>query len=302
MKKVLVIAGPTASGKTSFSVSVAKAYGGYVISGDSVQVYRGLDIGSGKVRPEEMQGIRHELIDILDPDEQYSVSDFQKNARAMIDASEELPIIVGGTGLYLKACLYDYDFVQEAGEVHTDPELDTYTNEELYGMLRERDPAQAEKIHINNRRRLLRSLTILRHTGIPQGEMVASQRHEMIYDAMIVGCTMERQKLHERIALRVRQMAAEGLEDEVRALAEKYGFRAPGMQGIGYKEWEAYFAGEISREEVIEKIIVHSRQYARRQYTWLNHQMPVHWFDSTDPQDAERMRKEIGEWIRDCRE
>lgn len=302
MKKVLVIAGPTASGKTSFSVSVAKAYGGYVISGDSVQVYRGLDIGSGKVRPEEMQGIRHELIDILDPDEQYSVSDFQKNARAMIDASEELPIIVGGTGLYLKACLYDYDFVQEAGEVHTDPELDTYTNEELYGMLRERDPAQAEKIHINNRRRLLRSLTILRHTGIPQGEMVASQRHEMIYDAMIVGCTMERQKLHERIALRVRQMAAEGLEDEVRALAEKYGFRAPGMQGIGYKEWEAYFAGEISRKEVIEKIIVHSRQYARRQYTWLNHQMPVHWFDSTDPQDAERMRKEIGEWIRDCRE
>ncbi|MBQ6451444.1 MAG: tRNA (adenosine(37)-N6)-dimethylallyltransferase MiaA [Solobacterium sp.] len=302
MKKVLVIAGPTASGKTSFSVSVAKAYGGYVISGDSVQVYRGLNIGSGKVRPEEMQGIRHELIDILDPDEQYSVSDFQKNARAMIDASEELPIIVGGTGLYLKACLYDYDFVQEAGEVHTDPELDTYTNEELYGMLRERDPAQAEKIHINNRRRLLRSLTILRHTGIPQGEMVASQRHEMIYDAMIVGCTMERQKLHERIALRVRQMAAEGLEDEVRALAEKYGFRAPGMQGIGYKEWEAYFAGEISREEVIEKIIVHSRQYARRQYTWLNHQMPVHWFDSTDPQDAERMRKEIGEWIRDCRE
>ena len=202
----------------------------------------------------------------------------------------------------MKACLYDYDFVQEAGEVHTDPELDTYTNEELYGMLRERDPAQAEKIHINNRRRLLRSLTILRHTGIPQGEMVASQRHEMIDDAMIVGCTMERQKLHERIALRVRQMAAEGLEDEVRALAEKYGFRAPGMQGIGYKEWEAYFAGEISREEVIEKIIVHSRQYARRQYTWLNHQMPVHWFDSTDPQDAERMRKEIGEWIRDCRE
>ena len=302
MKKVLVIAGPTASGKTSFSVSVAKAYGGYVISGDSVQVYRGLDIGSGKVRPEEMQGIRHELIDILDPDEQYSVSDFQKNARAMIDTSEELPIIVGGTGLYLKACLYDYDFVQEAGEVHTDPELDTYTNEELYGMLRESDPAQAEKIHVNNRRRLLRSLTILRHTGIPQGEMVASQRHEMIYDAMIVGCTMERQKLHERIALRVRQMAAEGLEEEVRSLAQRYGFRAPGMQGIGYKEWEAYFAGKISREEVIGKIIIHSRQYARRQYTWLNHQMPVHWFDSTDPQDAERMRKEIGKWIRDCRE
>ncbi|MBQ6222558.1 MAG: tRNA (adenosine(37)-N6)-dimethylallyltransferase MiaA [Solobacterium sp.] len=296
MKKVLVIAGPTASGKTAFSVHAALALNGVIISGDSVQVYRGLDIGSGKVREDEKQGIPHYLIDILNPDEQYSVSSFQEMARAIIDREEHLPIIVGGTGLYLKACLYDYVFSEEEEENSTDEELEKYTNEELYALLKESDPVQAEKIHVNNRRRLLRSLTIQRRSGRRQSEIVEQQEHRMIYDVFIAGCTMARDQLHERISRRVDMMVQDGLEEEVRKLAEQYGFQAPGMHGIGYKEWEPYFHGQCTRDEVIENIKKHSRQYARRQYTWLNHQMPVHWFDAQDPDASEEMFQEIRKW------
>ena len=298
MKKVLVIAGPTASGKTAFSVRAAQALNGVIISGDSVQVYRGLDIGSGKVREDEKQGIPHYLIDILNPDEQYSVSSFQGMARAIIDREEHLPIIVGGTGLYLKACLYDYVFSEEEEENSTDKELEKYTNEELYALLKESDPVQAEKIHVNNRRRLLRSLTIQRRSGRRQSEIVEQQEHKMIYDVFIAGCTMARDQLHERISRRVDQMVQDGLEEEVRKLAEQYGFQTPGMHGIGYKEWEEYFLGQCTREEVIENIKKHSRQYARRQYTWLNHQMPVHWFDAQDPDASEKMFQEIQRWAK----
>ena len=154
MKKVLVIAGPTASGKSDFAVEVAKKVGGIIISGDSIQVYKGLDIGSGKVTEKEMQGVPHYLIDILDPKEPYSVAQFQKEARAVIDKSDALPIVCGGTGLYVKACIYDYVFSEE-GEQSVDPALEQYSNEELYDRLQKADPQQALKIHPNNRRRVL---------------------------------------------------------------------------------------------------------------------------------------------------
>ena len=296
MKKVLVIAGPTAVGKTSFSIKAAKALDAEIISGDSIQVYRGFDIGSGKVTEEEKEGIRHHLIDIMDPKQSYSAADFQKMARKIIDENEKMMIICGGTGLYLKSCLYDYTFNEESGSFASE-HFEKMTNEELYAKLLETDPVQAQKIHPNNRRRLMRSLTIAERTGRSQSEIEAEQSHEMIYDAFIAGCTMDREALYERINMRVEMMFASGLQQEVASLLEKgCTFDDPAMKGIGYKEWKEYFLGNSSAENVKEEIQKHSRQFAKRQYTWLNHQMPVHWFDVRDEKEQERIMKEIMDW------
>lgn len=298
MKKVLVIAGPTASGKTALSVRLAEKYGCEIISGDSIQVYRGMDIGSGKVTEEEKHGIRHYLIDILSPLQEYSAADFQKMAREIIDRDDELKIICGGTGLYLKACLYDYVFSEEEGP-SADPELEGCTNEELYAMLKETDPVQAEKIHVNNRRRLLRSLTIARRSGRSQSEIESEQRHEMIYDAYIIGCTMDRGELYRRIDRRVEQMFAAGLKQEVENLLKAgVTFDLPSMKGIGYREWQAYFEGDASEQEVMAEIQKHSRQFAKRQYTWFNHQMPVHWYDMKEENITDRILADTERWLR----
>lgn len=300
MKKVLTVAGPTAAGKSDFAVRIAEKYGLSVISGDSIQVYRGLNIGSGKVTKAEMHGVRHYLIDILSPKESYSVSDFQHMARNLIDQSEKPMIICGGTGLYLKACLYDYTFDENEQELPSaDPELEKLDDDTLYAMLRKSDPVQAQKIHPHNRRRVLRSLTIQKRTGKTQSEIEKEQSHEMIYDALIVGCTMDREKLYERINARVEQMFRNGLEEEVRGLLDQgVTFDDTCMEGIGYREWKGYFQGNMDRNEVKTQIQTHSRQFAKRQYTWLNHQMPVHWFDITDQKDTDRILNEIDAWLK----
>lgn len=297
MRKVLVIAGPTASGKTSFSLEMAEVLPGEIISGDSIQVYRGLDIGSGKIRPEEMRGIPHHLIDILDPDASFSAADFQRLARQEIERCPSMPIICGGTGLYLKACLYDYSFEKETEESPADEAYEQMDTAALYALLLELDPAQAEKIHPNNRRRIVRSLTIQKRTGRRQSEMVAAQNHDMIYDVFIAGCTQPRERLYARINARVEQMFRDGLRQEVEGLlAQGIAFSSPCMRGIGYQEWAPYFEHACTEDEVKEEIQKHSRQYAKRQYTWLNHQMPVHWFEPEDPADRQRMKEEILAW------
>ena len=216
MKKVLVIAGPTASGKSALAVHLAKKFGGEVISGDSIQVYRGMDIGSGKVTEEEMQGIPHHLIDILDPRETYSAADFQRMARELIERID-VPIIAGGTGLYLKACLYDYDFSEEE-DIPLDECYLTMDNHALHEALKEIDPKSAEKIHENNRRRVLRAIAIAKRTGMTKSEQEEKQSHQPMYDIFIAGCTMERSLLYDRINRRVTGMFEEGLEAEVRGL------------------------------------------------------------------------------------
>ncbi len=297
MKKVLVIAGPTAAGKTGFSITMAEKLNAEVISGDSIQVYRGLDIGSGKVTKEEMGNIPHHLIDILSPKDSYSSADFQRMARKIIDESDTPMIICGGTGLYLKVCLYDYSFNKEEKGPSTDPALEQYTNEELYAMLEKIDPVQIQKIHVNNRKRLMRSLTIAQRSGKPQSEIEKEQSHEMIYDAFIAGCTMDREKLYARINRRVEMMFEHGLKKEIETLLNQgVTFSDASMQGIGYKEWESYFRGNMTEEEVKEEIQKHSRQFAKRQYTWFRHQMPVHWFDISEKEDTERMINEIMAW------
>lgn len=296
MNKVLVIAGPTASGKTAFSVEMAKLFGCDIISGDSVQVYRGLDIGSGKVTEEEKQGVVHHLIDIRDPREPYSAADFQKMARELIE-QKPFSIIAGGTGLYLKSCLYDYSFRSEESRVPADPAFEAMDDESLYELLKQQDPVQAEKIHPHNRRRVMRSLTILKRSGMRQSDIEKQQKHEMIYDVFIAGCTMDRQILYERISRRVDGMFEQGLVREVEGLIDSgCTFDDPGMQGIGYREFRAYFNKEADLDQVREEIKKNSRHYAKRQYTWLNHQMPVHWFDVTDENERRRITDEIREW------
>lgn len=286
MKKVIVIAGPTAVGKTSFSIEIAKKYGLEIISGDSIQVYKGLDIGSGKVTKEEMDGVPHHLIDILSPKESYNVSMFQTMARELIEKSEKPMIICGGTGLYLKACLYDYSFNKEEAEAY-DPELDKYTNEQLYSMLQETDPTQASKIHLNNRRRVIRSLTIQKNTGKTQSEIEKEQKHELLYDPFVIGCTMDRELLYNRINQRVDKMFEDGLEQEIKTLLEQgVLFSDTCMEGIGYKEWKDYFQGNKTKEEVKQMIQKNSRNFAKRQYTWFKHQMPVRWFDVTKQEES----------------
>lgn len=283
MQKVLVITGPTAVGKSDFGISVAKELDGEIISGDSVQIYRGLDIGSGKITKEEMQGIRHYLIDTKDPFEDYSVAEFQKEARFLIDkiaADNHLPIIVGGTGLYIKAVLYDYEFNEE---VIKDEEYDDLSNEEIYEILKKVDPKCLDKIHINNRKRLIRALNIYHKTNKGISAIKDAQKHEMIYDALIISLSTSREELYQRIDKRVDMMFEKGLEKEVETLLKKgLTFEYKALSAIGYRQFKDYFEGKITLNEVKELIKRDSRRFAKRQYTWFRHQFKTEWFDIGD--------------------
>ena len=293
MQKVLVIIGPTAVGKTAFGITCAKAFDGEIISGDSIQIYRGLDIGSAKPTQEERSMAKHYLIDIVGPKETYSVRQFQQLAREcidQIDSEGKLPIIVGGTGLYIKAALYDYIFYEEEEE---DEQFEDLSNQELYDLLKEKDPAALEKIHINNRKRLVRALNIYNkhHTGI--SEIKAQQQHKPLYDCLIIGLTAKRDELYQRIDGRVEQMIREGLMEEIESLLKQgVTFDDQCMQGIGYKEWKEYFTGERTAEECIEQIKINSRHFAKRQYTFFKNQLDVRWFS-----DINEARKEVEKWL-----
>ena len=283
MKKVLVIVGPTSVGKTSFGVRCAKLFNGEVISGDSIQVYKGLNIGSAKVTKEETEGIKHHLIDIKEPFDNYSVKEFQEKGRELIDditSRGKLPIIVGGTGLYIKALLYDYVFFDEDEK---DEQYDGLTNEELYSMLQKEDPKALDNIHVNNRKRLVRALNIVRKHGKGISSIKEEQEHKPIYDIKIIGLTKDRDKLKEDINLRVDQMVKDGLVEEIKGLLDKgVTFDNQSMQAIGYKEFKDYFDNTKTLEEVIEQIKINTRHFAKRQYTWFNNQMDMEWYDNKD--------------------
>lgn len=278
MQKVLVIVGPTASGKSSFGIKCAKLFNGEIISGDSIQIYKGLDIGSAKIKEDEMDGIKHHLIDIKDPKDNYSVKEFQEIARKLIDeisARGKLPIVVGGTGLYIKALLYDYEFFDEQEK---DNPFDELTNEEIYNILLKEDPKCLEKIHVNNRKRLVRALNVFKKHGTGISEIKDKQEHKLIYDAKIIGLTKDREILNEQINKRVDLMFEEGLVEEIDGLLNNgVLFSDQSMQGIGYKEFKDYYDGNKTLEEVKETIKLNTRHFAKRQYTWFNNQMEVDW-------------------------
>ena len=266
---ILAVVGPTGVGKTKLSIELAKRYDAEIISCDSMQIYKSMDIGTAKVTEAEKSGIIHHMIDIKDVLDDYSVYDYQKDARSILDKlinENKNVIIVGGTGLYLKALLYNYEF----GEMGKKEDYSKYTNEELYNMVLKID--KDSKIHVNNRQRLESYLNNHKTDDIKKLD-------KMLYDAKIIGLTTSRDKLYNIINNRVDKMIEEGLLDEAKGFYDKKINSKAINTAICYKELYMYFDGKISLDEAITLIKQRSRHYAKRQYTWFNNQMHVKWFD-----------------------
>ncbi|PGY11070.1 tRNA (adenosine(37)-N6)-dimethylallyltransferase MiaA [Bacillus sp. AFS031507] len=303
-QKLLVIIGPTAVGKTKLSIDMAKRYNGEIISGDSMQIYRGMDIGTAKIKKDEMEGIPHYLIDIKEPFENFSVAEFQLLVRAKIgDIAKKgkLPIIVGGTGLYIQSVIYDYQFSDVSGDetyrLKLEERAQKIGNEALYKELLEVDPGSASQIHPNNVRRVIRALEIFHLTGKTMQEFQSTQQPDLLYNTAMVGLSMEREKLYERINYRVDLMMQEGLIEEVKGLYQRGLRDCQSIQAIGYKEMYAYLEGIVPLEAAIENLKQNSRRYAKRQLTWFRNKMEVSWFDMTNVEDTSKKITEISRCV-----
>ena len=273
MNKIIVITGPTSVGKTALSIAIAKKYDGEIINADSMQFYKGLNIGTAKIKEEEKEGIPHHLFDINEVDDEYSIYHYQKDARIIIEDIQKrhkTPILVGGTGLYLKAALYDYQLSKET----QNSKFEEYTNEELYKLLTKID--QNAKVDPNNRRRLIRALSYYQENN---KSISQNKTDKLLYDTIFIGLTCDRNILYDRINQRVDIMVKEGLIDEVRKFYDQKIYTKPLINGIGYKELYQYFDGKITLDETIDLIKKNSRHYAKRQYTFFNHQMNIKWFN-----------------------
>lgn len=290
MNRIIVVTGPTAVGKTKLSIELAKRYDGEIINADAVQVYKGLNIGSAKVTKEEMDGIVHHLLDFKDVDEEYTIYHYQKDCRGVIDdilSRGKTPIIVGGTGLYIKAALYDYRFSFEKERNF----YDDLSNEELYLELLKIDKDIV--IDKNNRRRLIRALNYYKENNT---SISNNKTNDILYDAIFIGLTTDREVLYDKINKRVDDMISEGLLFEVKAFYDKGIRTKPLLNAIGYRELYDYFDGNCSLEAATDKIKQNSRHYAKRQYTFFNHQIPVVWFD-TDYDNFDNTIKKVENYI-----
>lgn len=287
-KPLVILTGPTAVGKTALSIKLASEIGGEIISADSMQVYRQMDIGSAKIKPEEMGGIPHHLIDILEPEEEFNVCLFEKLALEAIEQIYErghIPVVVGGTGFYIQALLYQIDFTEEETDTAFRDKLwqlgEEKGNHYLHELLRKVDPESAEEIHENNRKRVIRALEFYENSGKPISTHNKEQRQKTsAYNSCYFVLTDDRKKLYERIESRVDQMLSKGLVDEVRTLKER-GCNASmvSMQGLGYKEILEYLDGRCSLLEAVEKIKKETRHFAKRQLTWFRREKDVIWLD-----------------------
>ncbi len=287
-QKIVVIAGPTASGKTSLSIELAKKINGEIISSDSMQIYKDMNIGTAKVTKEEACGIKHYLIDYISPDMRYTVSDFKRDAEKAIEeilSKGKTPIIVGGTGLYIDSLIYgiEYQDMEFDDEYRNELMKRAENPEELEKIWEEAnkiDPEAMKKISKNDKKRIIRVLEIYKATGKTKTMLeTLSRQKEVKYDYKIFAVTMEREKLYERINRRVDIMIENGLESEVKELISKYSKFPTAMQGLGYKEVVEYFDGILTREEMIEKIKQETRRYAKRQLTWFRKNKDVMWID-----------------------
>ena len=288
-EKILVITGPTATGKTALSVELAKKLGGEVVSADSMQIYRGMDIGTAKVTKAEMQGVAHHMIDIADPSEDYSVSRYVREAdEAVRDilSRGKLPIVAGGTNLYIDSLIAGLDFADKAEDAalreRLNAQYDDTGGEAMLEYLRGFDPERAAKLHPADKRRIVRAIEIYTLTGetITRHDEETKKRPKR-YDAVKIALTFaERAVLYGRINARVDKMVADGLFDEVKGLLDAgLSPDCTAMQAIGYKEPAAYFRGEMSKDEAIELIKLSSRRYAKRQLTWLRRDTTVLWHE-----------------------
>lgn len=297
MEKIMMIVGPTASGKTAMSIEMAKKYDGEIISADSVQIYKGLDIGSAKILPEEMQGITHHMIDIVSPFEAYSVSDYKKAVKECIrDVIKrgKMPIIAGGTGFYIHSVLYDMDFQAVSPNESLREELTAFAQEKgamaLYDKLSALNSELAQNVHPNNVKRVIRAIEIALSSKKTSDFKTFEQNATLNYDVDMRVLTMPREKLYERINLRVDKMMDDGLVDEVKNLVKMGLDRSfQSMSSIGYKEIIAYLEGESSLEQAIALIKQKSRNYAKRQLTWFKKYKFANWLDVTSGNITQHM-------------
>ena len=282
---IISIVGPTGVGKTKLSVELAKKYNAIVVNNDAMQVYKGMDIGTAKPTKEEMDGVTHCLFDFVDAKTNYTVYDYQKDARKLLEDNKDKNIVlVGGTGLYLKALLYDYNFEEETKKTNT---YDNLTNEELYELALKKDKNM--DIHINNRKRLVRFLN--------KESESSNNGNKLLYDNVIfIGLTTDRDNLYKRIDDRVDEMINLGLVEEVKYFYDNNINSKATNTAIGYKELYQYFDGNISLDEAIDLIKKNSRHYAKRQYTWFNNQMNIKWFN-TNYSDFNKTIEEVVNYI-----
>ena len=296
MKKLIVILGPTAVGKTKISIDIAKHYNLEIINGDSVSIYKRLDIGSAKPTKKEMDGVKHYLIDIKDPLTDYSVCDFQHDARNIIDNSNDIKIISGGTGLYISSVIYNYEFEASERKFADEDKYNDLTNEELYNLLLSKDPnIDKEKIHPNNRKRVIRAIEVFEETN--KSIHSFNKKNEKVYDYFIIYLNMERNILYERINKRVDLMLKDGLLDEVKSLYDE-GIMP---KAIGYQEFIPYFKGEITLDEAIDKIKLNTRHLAKRQQTWFKNQMDTNFYnvDLNNYEDTlNNIIKDLDGWLK----
>ena len=271
---IYVIVGPTASGKSDAAIEIANYLSAPIISGDAFQIYQDMDIGTNKISKDDSNYKKHYMLDIITPDKSYSVKEYQEEARKILDSflkENKDVVIVGGTGLYIKALLYDYHFENE--NVNYDEDLDELSNEELHKLLEELDFEESKKIHINNRKRLIRAISLIRHLDENKTEMLKKQSHKMIYkDVRILCINPSRDLLYENINKRVDRMIENGLVEEVKNLLEKYDLSLTAKAGIGYKEVISYLNKEVTLDECVELIKKRTRHYAKRQMTFFKHQ------------------------------
>ena len=286
-EQVIVICGPTASGKTGLSIELAKKINGEIVSADSMQIYKGMNIGTAKPTPEEMQGIKHYLIDFISPDERYSVADYKKDAKKAIKEiidKGKTPIVVGGTGLYVDSLIYEIEYPEIEFDEEYRKELEKIVDEKgleyVYEKAKEIDPQAIEKISKNDAKRILRILEIYHATGKNKTEQeIESRKKEVEYDYKVYAINWDRETLYERINKRVDNMIEQGLIEEVEKISKKYNKFPTAMQGLGYKEVVEYLKGNCTKEEMIEKIKKETRHYAKRQLTWFRKNKQTIWLD-----------------------
>ena len=288
--KVIVICGPTASGKTALSIELAKQINGEIVSCDSMQIYKDMDIGTAKPTTEEMQGIKHYLIGYVSPEERYSVADYKIDAKKAIKEIIEkgkMPIVVGGTGLYLDSLIYEIEYqdikLDEEYRKKLEKEVEEKGLKELYEKAKQIDEKAIEKISPNDKKRILRILEIYHATGKTKTQQeMESRKKEVEYDYKVYALDWDRQKLYDRINKRVDMMIKQGLIEEVKQILNKYDTFPTAMQGLGYKEVVEYLEGKLTKEEMIEKIKMETRRYAKRQLTWFRKNKQTIWLDAED--------------------
>lgn len=308
MKPLVILTGPTAVGKTQLSIGLAKAIGGEIISADSMQVYKQMDIGTAKIKPEEMDGVKHYLIDVLEPQEAFDVARFQSLCKGAMDeiySKGKIPIIVGGTGFYIQSILYDIDFTESDAQEDLRQELAEYAkekgNDALFEKLKEIDPKSALEIHPNNVKRVIRAIEYYHQTGQPISEHNEEQKiKKSPYKFRYYVLRLPREILYDRINKRVDVMKQEGLIDEVQGLLD-LGCTSElvSMQGLGYKEIVQALKGDITVDEAFELIKKGTRHFAKRQFTWFRREREVHWIDKDHFKTEEEL---LAYCVKDLRE